>query len=530
MKYIKYIALSAILSVSFTSCNDYLDKLPDDRAEVKTVSQVKDLLVSAYPNANNNTIMEMMSDNVSDNGKSYASTPLKDELYRFEDVDDTGNDSPFYVWNYLYESVATANQALEYLGQLPATSESKGLEAEAKMIRAYSMFQLANTFCMAWDDSKADDYMGLPYPTTPAKFIGGKYERGTLRQLYENINKDIEEALPNIDDNLYTVPKYHFTKKASYAFACRFNLYYNNMDKCIEYANEVLGSDPTTVMRDFEQYTQFGAQDISNKYIQSGEKSNLMLLATYSAEGYYLVYSVYPRFQHNQSICSYATFWAKAPWGSGSGSDAKKALLYYSNMIYGSSTACNFPKMFPHMEITDKINQTGYLHMVDPIFTGDETLLCRAEAYARKKEYDKAVADINLWIKTHCREKTGDDEGDEKRPVLTKESIDDFMNALDYTPTTIEYWSDLTIRKELHPQGFTIEAGTQENIINLILHMRRLETIYQGMRFTDLKRYGIAYSHLLNREDPVVFNSGDLRGAVQLPSDVIKAGLTANPR
>ena len=493
MKYIKYLAVSALCAMSLTSCNDYLDRLPDDRAEVKTVSQVKELLTSAYPQGNNNTIMELMSDNVSDNGTSYASTPLKDELYRFEDVDDTGNDSPYFVWNQLYKSVATANQALEYLGQVT---------------------------------SKADEYMGLPYPKEPAKFIGGQYDRGTLRQLYANIDKDIEEALPKIDESIYTVPKYHFNRKAAYAFAARFNLYYNNMDKCIAYANEVLGSDPRSYLRDFEQYTQFGAQDIGNKYIQSGEKANLMLLASYSSEGYMVIYPVYPRFQHNQSVCSYGTFWAKAPWGQGSGTDAQKALLYYANMMYGSNTAVQFPKMLPQMEITDKINQTGYLHIVDPIFTGDETLLCRAEAYARKKMYTEAVADINLWIENHCRAQSGD----EVRPVMTEELINEFMEQLDYTPVTLEYWSDLTIRKELHPQGFEIEAGTQENMINLILHMRRLETIFQGLRFPDLKRYGIAYSHLVQREDPLVFQTGDLRGAVQLPNDVIKAGLPANPR
>lgn len=202
MKYIKYLAVSALCAMSLTSCNDYLDRLPDDRAEVKTVSQVKELLTSAYPQGNNNTIMELMSDNVSDNGTSYASTPLKDELYRFEDVDDTGNDSPYFVWNQLYKSVATANQALEYLGQVTPTEESAAVEAEAKMIRAYSMFQLATTFCMAWDESKADEYMGLPYPKEPAKFIGGQDDRGTLRQLYANIDKDIEEALPKIDESI----------------------------------------------------------------------------------------------------------------------------------------------------------------------------------------------------------------------------------------------------------------------------------------------------------------------------------------
>ena len=66
--------------------------------------------------------------------------------------------------------------------------------------------------------------------------------------------------------------------------------------------------------------------------------------------------------------------------------------------------------------------------------------------------------------------------------------------------------------------------------MQLLLHMRRLETLFEGQRMVDLKRYGIEFCHLLNREDPLVFTAGDPRGAMQLPSDVINAGLPANPR
>lgn len=525
MKILKYITLSLALGLSITSCNDYLDTLPDDRAEINTISQVKDLLVSAYPTVNNNTVNEMMSDNVCDYGKTYGSTTLKDQLYHFKDVDDTGNDSPFNVWSGYYESVATVNHALQELKKFPVDDEYKALEAEAKLIRAYSMFQLANTFCMSWNPEKADEYLGLPYPYVPAKYIGQKYDRGTLRALYENINKDIEEALPYVDDNLYSVPKYHFNKKAAYAFAARFNLYYMNYDKCIEYANQVLGSDPTLLMRDYEQYTQFGAMDVGKKYIQTTEKSNLMLIQSYSAEFYYLVAGIYPRFSHNNYIASYCTYWANAPWGKGS----TDALLYYSNMLYGSSACVYFPKNWLNMEITDKVNQTGYLHFVDPVFTGDETLLCRAEAYALCKDhrYDLAINDINTWIKTHCRETSGSNV----RPVLTEESLNKFFDDMDYSQLVTDWnFADVTIKNVLHPQGFTVNSGTEENIVNLVLHMRRLETLYQGLRFMDVKRYGISFTHPLAREEALIFNTGDLRGAVQLPSDVIKAGLAANPR
>lgn len=91
------------------------------------------------------------------------------------------------------------------------------------------------------------------------------------------------------------------------------------------------------------------------------------------------------------------------PWGSGSINNT----LYQSNLLFGNNRILIFPKMFEHFEFTDKINQTGYVHVVDGVFTTDETLLCRAEAYAMKKEYDNAVKDINTWIVSHTMTANG---------------------------------------------------------------------------------------------------------------------------
>ena len=60
--------------------------------------------------------------------------------------------------------------------------------------------------------------------------------------------------------------------------------------------------------------------------------------------------------------------------------------------------------------------------------------------------------------------------------------------------------------------------------------MRRCEFLYEEYRFMDLKRFGIEYSHPIEGEEPVIFKAGDLRGAIQLPSDVTNAGLAENPR
>lgn len=512
--------------IALVSCNDYLDKLPDDRADVNSVDKITKLNTSAYPQGSANLILEMLSDNVLDYGNQYSSPILCDELYRFKDVTDQGNDSPYSVWNRYYEAVATANESLRAIEKMNMTGKLPAQEAEAKLCRAYSMFMLAQIFCMEWNPNKADEYLGLPYPLKPQEDLNATYKRGTLRELYSAIDKDIEEALPYVDDEIYgSSPKYHFNRQAAYAFAARFNLYYLNYDKVIAYANEVLGTgDPTKRLRNYAQYEELGRRDISNLYVDSSDPSNLLLTTPYSIAPYYLAYGGSDRFGHNQTVVTYETYWVEMPWGRGSTDNT----LYYAKKQYGSVTCVAYPKFDPFFEYTDRVAGIGYYHAVDPVFTTDETLLCRAEAYVLKGEatFDKAVEDLNYWVGTHCKA----NEGTAVRPVLTVNSINDFVESTD---TCLVMWNtvgDISFRKKIQPQGFTVLPGKQENLIQFILHVRRLETMYQGMRFIDLKRYGIEYIHKLRGEDPVLHVPGDKRDAVQLPSDVINAGLEPNPR
>ena len=140
-----------LLALALASCDKYLDRLPDDRAELDSRDKIINLLVSAYPSASNNLVMEVMSDNVLDNGRQYGTSILMEEIYRFKDTVEEGTDSPRSLWNSYYESVAICNQILAAIEDLGDTPDLAAPKAEAKMVRAYSMFMLASTFCMAWN-------------------------------------------------------------------------------------------------------------------------------------------------------------------------------------------------------------------------------------------------------------------------------------------------------------------------------------------------------------------------------------------
>ena len=49
---LSYIAVAAAMTL--TSCDDFLDKMPDNRTEINSAEKVTKLLVSAYSESNTN--------------------------------------------------------------------------------------------------------------------------------------------------------------------------------------------------------------------------------------------------------------------------------------------------------------------------------------------------------------------------------------------------------------------------------------------------------------------------------------------
>ena len=94
MKKLNLVYIFATSLLALTSCDDFLDKVPDDRAEVNTEDKISKLLVSAYAGNNSNLILEMSSDNARDNGTSYDFDELEqEEAYLWKDQTSTDNDA-----------------------------------------------------------------------------------------------------------------------------------------------------------------------------------------------------------------------------------------------------------------------------------------------------------------------------------------------------------------------------------------------------------------------------------------------------
>ena len=109
------IGLAAIaMLLATSSCEGFLDKMPDNRTELDNSEKVLQLLVSAYPSGTYMQITELMSDNVADNGPLYMTfNKSVEESYKWQDFTDNQQDTPQYIWNEYYKAIAAANHALE---------------------------------------------------------------------------------------------------------------------------------------------------------------------------------------------------------------------------------------------------------------------------------------------------------------------------------------------------------------------------------------------------------------------------------
>ncbi len=528
-----------IYHLSFSvACDSYLDELPDNRMEVTTIENVQKLLTTAYPSSEPLMVAEFMSDNVDDYGRNNPNTTrFMDQLYHWADVTESNNSSPENFWEDCYQCIATTNQALESLaalagnGSAAATSAESGspaspavsaARAEALLCRAYAHFMLANMFCQAYSPSTADATPGIAYIDRVAEQLAYNPERGTLADTYRHIAQDLEEALPLVSGD-YSVPKYHFNPRAAYAFACRFYIYAEQWDKAIDYANRCLGSAPATLLRDWDYMatmTQTYAA-ISQHYIDAGLNCNLLLLTAYSPMG--LVFGPYnylSKYSHGQYLAKNETSEAPNIWGT--------APYYQGTHTYSATNLDKtiFFKLPYLFEYADPVAGTGYYRTVYPAFTTDETLLNRAEALTLTGRYDEAAQDLTTWMQNIVQTDL----------VLTPAVITDFYNAVDYA-----YGDSLhiasTIKKHLHPKfDIGAEGDTKEAMLQCVLGFRRIETLQAGMRWYDVKRYGIeivrrtisaagvpeSFDDILRQDDP--------RRAVQIPPRVRTAGVAPNPR
>lgn len=532
------LALSGVL-LSVSSCNKYLDELPDNRAELNNTDKIAKILVSAYPTSNYGMVTELSSDNTDDYGSTNPySSRILEQIYNWEDETENDDDAVNAVWEASYKAISSCNAALAAIETSANPNSLNPQKGEALVARAYNHFMLVNIFGLHYNKTTSKTDLGVTYMLKPETTLDPKYDRNTVQEVYDFVIKDLEEGIPLIDDSKFassSAAKYHFNKTAAYAFAARVYLFMGEWQKAVDYASLALGADVTGSLRNYSQVAAFASvfNNTSREYNSSALKANYLILTSYSNLGTtFGPYYENSRFNHNGVIARRETVSATPPYLARSYWNANETQVnpVFNSLNYRIRTyvygGTNLDKtLLPHVaymfEYTDPVAGIGFRRAVISEFTSEEVLLTRAEANIHLKKYTEALSDMQMWAGNTVNFAS----------TMSETVINDWANLFGYyTPTKP------TPKKKFNVKDYVIESGTQENMLHAVLLMRRIQTLHTGLRWFDIKRYGLEINRRTLSGAQVgsvstnVLKVDDKRRAIQLPKDVISAGLTPNPR
>ena len=513
------------------SCSDQLDTLPDNRTTLDTPKKIAGLLVTAYPDRTPTLFNEWMSDNTDYMGAQNSQGNRGGDQYFFwQEQTEGGNDSPEQVWMLYYEGVYKANEALAAIEDQggPKNDILRNSKGEALLIRAYDHFILANEFCRPYNGKTSTKDAGLYYATGIADFSAAAEQsnRGTVADVYAKIAADIEAGIPLLNDT-YEVPKYHFNKQAAYAFATRFYLYYEKWEKAKEYADKLLGSNPAASLRDYRalQAMPLSKSDqavkIAEAYCSASADCNLLVQTSVSNAGMALApWLISKRYTLTNYLSETELFQSNNIWGTS------------SNLIWkpftvnsGESNFALLMKLPREFEIRNTTTGSGYLRTLNVDFTMDEALLNRAEAEIMLGQNDAACADMTIWMKNFFNTNV----------TLTPTSVQTYFKTVPYAYADAAKMVP-SFKKHISPR-FTIDAegSVQESLLQCLLNFRRIETVHQGMRWMDIRRYNIEIPRRLigangkPSKNLDWLEKDDPRQVVQIPQSIREAGVAGNP-
>jgi hypothetical protein len=298
------------------------------------------------------------------------------------------------------------------------------------------------------------------------------------------IEKDVKEGYPLIDDKIYgEAPKFHFNRRAAAAFAARFYMFKRDYNSVITYATQALPGTVADNLRPWNTVlTNLQYLELQAEYTKSSERGNLLLQEANSVWGR-----------------SYASL------RFGLGQNVANRLILSENVtgwvyaydMYGSSPEFyNIPKFYEHF-VTESINaSSGNPYNTIPLFTAEEALLNRSEAYLWLNNRTAAINDMNAFVS---------------------------KNIDEYDPN----FDNVTAKKAVDFYG--MPNDTTVALINAVLDFKRAFFLHEGMRWFDILRLKLPVQHMVDGR-VINITGNDKRKILQLPVLTQQAGLQPNER
>lgn len=490
------------------SCNDFLSKNPDNRANLDTPENIAALLVSAYPEYSHVWFSEVMSDNATDVGPGAGANSIRTkQAYHWEKIDDENQDSPDGYFYSCYEAIASANHALDAIEKLEkegayTSSVLNPLKAEALLCRAYSHFMLINLFAEHYNPSTAASTPGIPYVTKPETKPYVEYTRLSVEKVYELIEKDFKEGFPLIKDEKFQAPKWHFNRQAAAIFISRYYLYRGlsgDWDEVIRYTNLAVENNLAGFLRDWLNTSGESFDIFGTNYSRSSVFANFLIISNVSTA----CRAWYDRYTMDLELLRKRIVY---------GDPHPTAYNITNNFVFinkaGGNTTYGCYGLFKYTEVfkRDGVNANyGVAYVMNTPIVGEEALFNQMEAEVMKENYGKVLELLNLYYSTRII------AYNPSRHLVTDVSIRRVYAGNQVSP-------------DIKPH-FTLNEK-QKIYLKCVVNIRASEFLSDGQRWFDIKRMHIPVTHPVFRGEAIILEADDARRVIPLPQDAENASFT----
>ncbi len=207
MKNIAKIALSILLVTSMGSCKKFLEKDPIGKVGKQVlfedVSGAKLALMGSYKSMLDYYRNEfgMYGDVASDNLVTVpANNVYMPEQFNFSSTPEDEASGAGHIWLDIYETLNNVNNLINAIPELKAkfpgsAGELDALQAQALVLRAICHLDLSKVFSQPYTFTADASHLGIPVLLkTPNP--GQQVPRNTMKETYDQIIKDISDAIP----------------------------------------------------------------------------------------------------------------------------------------------------------------------------------------------------------------------------------------------------------------------------------------------------------------------------------------------
>lgn len=357
------------------------------------------------------------------------------------------NWTSYELWNMWYSVIGQMNEIIAYAPRAEGEAGKRnGVIAQAYAMRSFAYFNLIRWFQRTYTGHEDDP--GVPVYTVPATPATPGKGRGTVRQVYERINNDLDSAFVYFEHAAPRVHKSHIDKQVAWGFRSRVALVQENWKLAAEAAREARKMEGLQLMSNSDLLSGFNA--LSNPEWMWGAEMLATQTTSYASFWAHMDARLPRHAETSRKIASTWIYdmipvgdirkqWFRAP---GSVSDAEeKAGLPGPGVRYNQQK----------FQVANTSSLTGdYLYM-----RAAEMYLNEAEALCRLGEYK------------------------EVRELLT----DLVGPKYDLYERILEYIPDGNVQTLM-----STESNSVQNLLDEVLLQRRIELWGEGFRMFDVIR------------------------------------------